>query len=502
MAKNIFTKLKEGFHELSNNPSFTLKETFGYASGCFGNTMGQDMVGTFTVLFLTKYVGIEAALITILMVIAKVITIVADPVIGGILDHGIGKQRKSMTKPFLLLTPIPLSITSVLLFVIPGKSMTFRIIWVFAFYLIFCISDALYDMTLLTMSVRMTKNPKDRKNFYTLAEFAGSLGTTLPGGVIPIFVSLVNEPSAESGIYFGGALLFGVLGFAAMMVPYFTLNEKNRSISIKKPKVQLNFKALFTNRPMWLLIISQILDSVRQICYGSLAFFYSETLDAFWLSTVVGSCSVVLSYLGIALVPIIGKKLSSRNIICFSYLYSGLCYMILLICGYKHLWLVGLLIAISGFPNGMMSSARKILLADSTEYMEWKTWKKYGTPIRNEGMVFALFSMAGKIKGLWSDLLLPAALVVIGYVSAQSIGGVTINIVQSNDTLNKIFYLVTLPGMIGNFLAGSVMFFDNYTGKKKEQILKELDELHAQQEAELKAQEMQTVETVTATEEA
>lgn len=482
-SKNPFIKLKEGFKSLANNPSFTLKEQMGYAGGCFGKAMGQDMVGTFITLFLAKYVGIEAAMITTLMLVTKIITITADPVLGGLLDRGIGPKRKSVTRPFLLLSPFPFAVSSILLYVVPGLNMTLRLVWVFSFYIVYCISEAMYNMSMMTMSVRMTKNPNDRKNFFTFSQFASSLGTTLPGGVIPIFISMTDVFSTQGRIYFLGALIFGVVGLATMMLPYFTLKEKNPTIRIAKPKVTLNVKAILCNKPLLLLITSNIIESIRQICYGAMAFFYSETLDAFWLAPAIGAISATFSYLGILLVPIIGKKVSSRSMLVYSYLYSGICYGLLLLTGYKSLFLVGVFLSISGFPNGLMSVARNMLLVDSTEYMEWKTWKKFGTPVRSDGMVMAVNAMAGKINTLWKDLLLPAGLTLIGYVSANVVNGQTIEVTQSPETLRGIFFLVAVPGLVGNIVPGLIMMFDNYTGKRKEAILAELAEMHAELDA-------------------
>lgn len=481
---NPFKRLMASIKKMATNPSFTLKEQFGFAGGRFGNEMAQDIVSTFITLFLTKYVGIEVAVITVLMLIARIVNILMDPVAGTILDRGLGRKSRNVLKPFLLLSPMPITITSILLFVVPAQSMGFRIAWVFCFYLIFVISDNVYDMSLSTLSVRMCSNPKDRKNFYSLAELATCLGNTLPGGVIPILISLYKEDfSAQQNIYLIGALFFGVLGFAGMMLPFFTLKERNPGISVRKPKVSLNAKALLVNKPLLVLMVCEVTDSIRKICYGALAFFYLETLNAFWLSTVVGAVSVALTYVGILLVPIIGNKITSRNMIVYSYLYSGFCYLILLLTGYQHIWLVGILVAISGFPNGLMRSAKKILLADSTEYMEWKTWKKYGTPVRSDGMVFALHSMAARINGLWSSILLPMGLGIIGYVSATVINGVTVEAVQTPETLKGIFYLVAIPGTVGNIIPGLIMLIDNYSGKKKEDILEELTKLRAEREA-------------------
>ena len=99
-------------------------------------------------------------------------------------------------------------------------------------------------------------------------------------------------------------------------------------------------------------------------------------------------------------------------------------------------------------------------------------------------MVFALRSTAARISGLWKSLLFPAGLVVIGYVSAKSFGSSTISVVQSKETLNGIFYLITVSGIVGNIIPGIIMSFDNYTGKRKEKILEELYEMRAKRQAE------------------
>ena len=481
-------KFKAAVDKIVHNPSFTLKEQLGYSSGIFGNSMAQDVEAYALTLFLTRFMGIAASYVLVLELVAKIANIIVDPVAGVLLDRKT-KSGKSFSKAFSLVMPFPLAVSSILLFVVPKINLTARIVYVFIFYLVYCIADGFYDMSLNTISARMTTNPKDRKNFYTVAQFASTFGGMLPSGLIPIFVDLYREK--EQMIYLIFAVIFGVIGFCFMVVPYFTLKEKTQAEWRKAPTVKLNFKALMLNRPMWCLIFSQIVDSVRQICYSALAYFYNETLGAFWVASAAGAISATLSYIGIAAVPFIGTKLSSRDIIAGGYFYTGIIYVILFFVGYRSIPFVILAIGLAGLPNGAMSSSRMILLADSTDYMEYVTWKKYGEPVRSEAMVFAMRSMASRISGFWKSLLFPAGLAIIGYVSAKSFGGTTISVVQSASTLKGIFYLVTIPGMLGNLIPGTIMLFDNYTGKRKEKILEELYEMRAAKQAEWDRQKLE-----------
>ncbi len=473
-------KLGKFWDSIAHNPSFTIKEQLGYAAGIGGNSMAQDVEAFALTLFLTNFMGIKAIFVLFLQLLAKLSNIIIDPICGAILDKP-SKKGMSKTKAFTLISPIPLAVSSVILFIVPNLDQTEKIIYVFVFYLIYCFADSFYDMALNTVSARMSTNPKDRKNFYTVGTFASTLGGMLPSGLIPVFISLYAGYDEE--IYLIFAIVFAVLGLALMLVPPFTLKEKTRAAYLKEPPVKLNMKALLLNRPLWCVILSNILDSIRQVCYSGLTYLYLETMGSLWISSAAGVISATLSYLGLAAVPIICNKWSSRDVIAAGYFYTGIWYVIFLIVGYKVPFLVMLIVGFAGLPNGAMSACRTILTADSTDYMEYMTWKKYGTPVRSEGMVFALRSMAGRLQGFWKSLLLPAGLAVIGYVSAITFGSSTIKIVQNEEALNGIFYLVVLSGLVGNFLPGAVMLLDNYTGKRKEAILKELNEMRAKAQA-------------------
>ncbi len=472
--KEKIIKAKNYVMNLLSNDSFTMKEQLSFSGGLFGNSMAQDICNTFMTLFLVSYMGIPSEVLIPLMLVSKITNIVLAPIAGAVLDLGIGKSGKSVVRPMLLFTPIPLAISTILLFYVPAISLTARIVYVFIFYFIFIVADGFYDMALLTMSTRMTTNMDDRKTFYSIAEFAGTLGAALPAGLIPIILALFDDSfDVEKNVYLACTITFAVLGCAGMILPYLNLREKTLT-TYKKTKQSINVKYIATNKPLVLVTIGQVFDSFRQVTYSALPFFYLHTLDAFWVSAVIGIISGALSYVSIALVPFLGKWFSARDMIVFSYTFTGVCYLLLLLVGYQSIFLIILLVGIGGFPNGMARAARRIILADSVDYMEYKTYKKYGEGVRSEGMVFAVNSMANRINSLWKDLLLPIGLVYIGFKSAEVIDGVTIEAVQTPEALVGLFYLVTIPALVGNFIPAIVMACDNFTGKRRVAILEEL----------------------------
>ena len=481
-------KLKDKYQELKNNPDVALKEQVGYVSGVFGNCMGQDSVSTYTDQFMRDYMGLQSHHLLTMKSVTTGVNIFIAPIVGALLDNN--HSTKGNARRFMMASAIPFTLSSILLFVVPSSSITFNVIWSFLLYLLFNIADTFFDVALSTLSVRMTPNAKSRKNFYTIAQLASTLGSMLPGGMVPIIIELQgNNYAKEKWAFFTVALFFGILGMFSMLVPCFTLKERNMVLppKEKEKKVKIDYKLILLNRPLLLLCLSQVIESVRQVCYSSLPFFYKHTLNRYGMKTYVEMGSSALSYGGLLSVPFVGKKRSSRDIVVWGYLHTGICYLLLLIFGYKHLWLVGILIALGGMPKAAMSAARRILLADSTDYMEWKSYQKYGVAQRNEGMVFAFSTMVSRISALWKELLVNTGFALIGYQSAVSINGVMTEVVQTPQTLHGIFLLVAIPGIIGNLLPGIIMLFDNFTGKRKEKIMAELEEIRSETKAKIEA---------------
>lgn len=477
----IFT-LKEKFSAYVRESEFTPKEQFGYSAATFGNAMAQDSVETYSEMFIIDDMGLGAnapKYTLTLKAITKGLNIITAPVVGYLLDQSKPGQNRSLK--LMIYSSIPMAISSVLVFVVPPASVTFKIIWVFLLYLLFNVFDTFFDISLLALSTRLSGGEKSRSALFTISNFASSLGSMLPGFVFPLIIgNRKGDIDAERKAYFLIALIFGILGLISMLIPSLGLKEKNILFSgTRKKKASIDFKLILLNRPLLLLCLSQTIDSIRQVCYGALPYFYKYTLGKFTLKPFVEMCSGTLSYLGLASLPFVSKKISPRSVVAYGYLYTGIIYILLGLLGYKNQYIVAVLIAIGGMPNYAMGAARKIILADSVDYMEWKTYKKYGVSMRNEGMIFAFNILCSRIATLWKDLLFTAGLILIGYKGAETIGTETAAAVQTPETLKGIFWLVVIPGIIGNIIPGLIMLFDNFTGERRESIMSELKEIRA-----------------------
>ena len=495
--------LKEKLMAIKNNPSFTVKEQLGYSGGIFGNTMGQDCVYTYSSKFNRDFQMIDAGKLTLLETVSAVFSFLIPPIAGPILDRPTLPGKRSTAKTILRYTPIPFALTSLLLFVVPSGSPLINLIWAFIFTILFETVDAFFDMAMTTISLRMTTNAKDRKNFYTIASLAGSLGSMLPGWLLPIVVERFSDINGQKWAHFFVALFFCVLGVSVMHAPYFTLNEKvNVTPKEGEEKVTWNRKkisAILHNKPFMIAMLASVFETIRKVTYDLLPDLYRETFDNYGMKAFIDMISGSLSYVGLFLVPIIGNYVSGRSMLVGGHLYSTVFYAAIALFGAKFdltrvrkwRYLVGVLIGLSGMPNSGMDAARKIIVADSTDYMEWYSEKHLGEAIRSDGLLVAAQSIVGQLNKLIRVNVKNLSLMAIGYQSGKKdAAGNTIKVVQSESTLKGIYFVVALCGAIGNFLPAVMYALDRFTGRRRDEILQELDVMRQQRIA------AETLETV------
>ena len=486
-------KLSDFKYKITHNPSFTLREQLGYAGGMFGNAMGQDCVLTYYDKFNRDFMNIKGEHLVLMGNVTTILSFLVPPVAGTLLDRPTPQGKMSNTKRILLLTPLPFAVTSMMLFFVPSGSPIINLIWSFIFTVLFTAVDAFFDMALNTISLRMTTNPNDRKNFYTISSLAATLGSMLPGWILPIVVERFTNANDQRWAYFFVALVFCILGVSSMSAPYFTLNEKVGNVKVNESeKVNWNrqtISAILHNKPYVIYLLATMFETIRKVTYDLLPYLYQNTFDDYGMKAIIDMISGTLSYVGLALVPMLGGRISARTMLVGSHVYTGFFYSLITALGAKfdlqkirrRRYLVGVMIGLAGLPNSGMSAAQKVLIADSTDYMEWYSQKRWGNPIRSDGMLLAVGSIISHVNILTRKNVKEISLNAIGYKSGmQDASGKAINITQSNTTLRGIYRVVAICGLIGNFIPAIIYSFDNFTGKRQKAIEAELAEMRAQ----------------------
>ncbi|MBR0509175.1 MAG: MFS transporter [Clostridia bacterium] len=493
-----------------SNSSYTMKEQLGYCGGIFGNCMGQDCIGTFADKFFRQFMYIEAGQMTLYGNIALALGFIVAAISGYILDTPSKAGRMPAARRITGLMPLPFAVSSMLLFVVPSSIPFFssllghfvpasvapaavpafkNFIWMTVFHLIFNTADQFYDASLNTVSLRITTNTKDRKNFYTVGTLASALGSMLPGWLIPMFVGSTKEAKKQKAYYFNIALVFCVMGVSLMLAPFFTLNDEKLRVKERPEKTKLSWDretllSILHNKPFIITEVATFFEQIRQISYTLFPYVYEDVLQDLRLKTFMDIVSGALSYVGLLLVPFLGSHFAPRTILSGGFAYTGLFYGAMGLPAIrfssakmnKMRILIGILIGFAGMPNNAISASKKMMVGDSTDYMEWYAEKRFGRPIHAEGFITATQSLLGNVFNVIRTNLYNIVFGKLGYLPnyIDETTGEEVKAVQSEKTLKGIYLMFILCGVLGNLFASVSYLFDNYTGKRKEDINAEL----------------------------
>ncbi len=145
--------------------SVGFKEIFGVTALATNNGFAAIFMSTMFMTYMTDYAGLGAwgaTLATTLLLAARIIDAVDDPIQGFIMDRGkVGKHGKY--KPFFMLSIIMTTIGVITLYSLPDGIVTtpaLVTIWVIFFYFVYDIGASFYNQNLLYRT--MTNDPEER----------------------------------------------------------------------------------------------------------------------------------------------------------------------------------------------------------------------------------------------------------------------------------------------------------------------------------------------------
>jgi len=306
---------KKRFFKKRTPEQATISSIVSFCGSSFFSRSIGELIASYFTLFLTDFMLIPTAQITILMLVTRIIDAFTDPIAGAIND--ITHTRWGKSRPYVLFGSFPLAILTVLLFTVPNISVMGRLVYTYIMYIGYGLAQTIFSVPLATLSMSISADPKERKNIYTLSGFMGTLGTAIPGAVPIVFQYIATNHAQQETAYFVIAMVIGAGTLVFGVTSFFTMKEKVHSIKeVKKEKVKLtrNIKALFKNRPLICVFLSSVAISLRSMGYGAMIYFFKETMANYALATFIGIGSSIPSYVFMAAVPFLAKKFSPRTL--------------------------------------------------------------------------------------------------------------------------------------------------------------------------------------------
>lgn len=457
-------------------------EIASFATAGFGRSMMYTLMSTFALIFYTD-MGIDAVHAGAIILAARIFDALNDPIMGIIVDKT--KSKYGKMRPYLKWAPIPIAIATTLLFYTPAtENYAVKVAFAAFSYILWGMCFTVQDVPFWGLSSAVTPNENERTKFVSTARVCCTVGGILPTVIVPV---LKSSMGLRQG-YFLGGLIFGVVGSALSTFAFFGTKERVETES-EKTSVKELFGALIKNKLLLLVILSSLLGSTMVMAQtsGSYLAIYlvkdSGIIPQGILLTVLTVAIGAGMLPAMILLPILRKRFSLKQIYIGSAFLGAIITAALWFVGYSNVYVLLVFLVLYGVPLGIFNVITYTLVADAVDYNEYKTGK------RTEGVCFAAQTLISKANAGISTFAVSVMLKLIDFKSpveeiVDGVAKTTYFLDQGEAVSTGLFAMLTILPCAGFLLAAIPMFFNTYTGKKKEIIQAELKE---RRESEVKA---------------
>ena len=443
---------------------------YGVANG--GQVIGYNMVRMQLTFFLVTVFGIPEAAVATMITVMGIWDALNDPLMGTIVDRtrtNLGKLR-----PYLLFVPIPLGIATVVFFggaeFLAGvQSTTLKIIYMCVTYFIWEFFYTIGDIPFWGLSAAISPNPVDRSNVITSARFISSVIGGLVTPIISLFIDLSNKGIIGINmrqLFLIMGIVAGTVGMGLFSLSGIFCHERVVQNS-DEPKFIDCFKFLFKNKPLLLIVCSNILATVGGVTDTFAQYFYIFSLG------IPGVVSGFLTYL---ILPALERRWTSKQIVVLTTIVKAVVGTTTFLIGmkfYRNPAVIVPLLMIQGFIFSSLSSINMVvptkMIGNTVDYMEWKTGE------RNEGMAFSLLTFISKLTGSLCTAIATAIIPVIGLATVQ-LADNSLKLIE-NPQINTRFWLwalVTILPPVASLISLIPYKFYDLEGQKLKDIQEEM----------------------------
>ncbi len=466
-------------NDITKQKHMNFREILAYSFGLFGFQAIVGLLNSYQAEFDANILGANIAVVGILILIAKIVSAVFDPVVGQMIDRSHSKHGK--LKPFIVYSIPPLLIMTAVVFLKVPFSGFGLYVWIFITYLIWSLAMTLGDVPSQGIASVLTPNPTERTNVVSISNTFKQIGFSacvvlvpvvcliIPGGSKVFVASGEKDTAMISSEYLGTAILCAVLGCILFALIPMVNKERIPYSSGEKVSFKDMIAALKNNKPFLLEINSYFLGFGRQMAMGIQVQAANVLLGSQNLVAILGIVTAIGSLISMALCPVLIKKFGERNVYLIMSIYGFVASVLSFIVGvmwfrnpsnifimilfYVFLFLIGL-------QFGAVTLMPMIMTADCVDYYEYQTGK------RMEGSAYSVLTLTIKVC-----LALGTAL---GLIFVQ-VSGYQADAVQfTTHTKDIIFFAYTvMPGILA-LLSTIPMFKYDLVGEKKAKIASEL----------------------------
>lgn len=457
-----------------NTTKVKLREKIGYGFGDAASSMFWKIFTFYLAIFYTDVFGIPAAAAGTMFLVTRIWDTANDPIMGIISDRT--KSKWGKFRPYLLWIAVPFAIIGVLLFTTPELTMKGKIVYAYVTYTLMMMAYTAINVPYASLLGVMTSDPNERTAFASyrmVFAFAGSLL------VVAIFQPLLDG-FKQSGIDVATSYQLTMVVIGIIAIGFFLMTFSWTRERITPPKEQQNslkadFKNLLNNIPWFVLlgagVMTLIFNSVRDgVALYYFKYFISETIDKensviFSATTIAYSTFYLFlgqatNMLGVIMAKPVSAMIGKRKTFIYAMFAAAVLSTGFFYLDKNQTFLIFGLQAVISFCAGIIFPLLWSMYADAADYSEWKTGR------RATGLVFSASSMSQKLGWTLGGAITLWLLAIYGFEA---------NVIQSEESIKGIKYMMSYIPAFGALLSGLIMVFYKLDDDMVKKVMADLE---------------------------
>lgn len=433
-----------------------------YGFGDLASQFVWTFVGSYLTIYYTDIVGLAPAIVSIIMMGARIWDAVNDPMMGAIAERT--RSKFGRFRPYIAFGCPFLAIFAVLTFTNPfGGGSAAGAIWAAVTYIIAGMLYTLVNIPYAALSGVMTEDANQRNKINTSRNIGMNLGmvivNALSAGLALRFSGEGAEVANGHG-YMMTALIYAIISIPLFLIVFATAKEKVQPMHGTQA---FSFKDTVNNlvRNKYLMIITLIMLLQMTAFMGRIAvtsYYVIYCLGSFTMIALIMTIPSLGGIIGSFFVPFFAKRFGKRAVLMGSMLIQAVGLLVIYFAPFDNItmvlvgcWIFGLFNV--GFPMTLS------MVADSVDYMELKTG------IRTDGTAYATYGLATKVGNAIGGSIGVLLLAAFGYVA---------NAEQTVEAMNGINIVVNLIPAILFILGAAACLLWDMSDKDADEIREKL----------------------------
>ncbi len=397
-----------------HSDAVTQKERWlGYLIGPAGALLLNAVLNTYLNVYYTDVLGLTplwgGMFLMVFPIVSKIIDAITNVLMGQVIDRTRTKEGKA--RPWLLLSAPMVTISGILLFVVPESNDTVKALWVMISYnLFYSFSYTIFNMSHNLMVPLSTRDSTARGGLSVFNQIATIMMT---GILVALIFPMAIMPmvGVDKSKWISLMSILSIIAFPMILLEYFFTKERVTEEAQEEKSDTLTLgqqlKIIFSDRYMVLIYVYFLIYTVGSCLKNmSLVYYCNYVLGSYndgktqMLVSIIGGVPMGI---GIFAVWPLAKRFGKRNVTMFGFvLYAVGSLICWLFPTNLVIVLTGQFIKnIGGLPCAYVFMA---LFADCLDHLEWKSG------VRVDGAAMSIYNiiavaMVGIMTGVFNWML-------------------------------------------------------------------------------------------------